>query len=205
MKPTHHKIHPFRSTLFAALVLLAGCVHHHGYVDPSSMHFDKPEHATHHDMNAMVAALVQRLQDDEGFQEHYDLLASKKLSLPVLQIGNIENYSGDRVQQKLESARRRLETALRKTRLFDIVDDASSAESVSEALAESLTVNADIGLKNGDGLQNFGKHVSADYQIYGRYRSFSEGDRHSHELELQLIDLHSGLQIWSDIGETDKE
>lgn len=182
----------------------AGCVHH-GYVDPSSMHFDRPSRATLYDMKTAVADLVAKMQDDEGFQEHYELLASKKKDLPVLQIGNIENYTGDRVQQKLESARRRLEIALRKTRLFDIVDDAASAESVSETLADSLAANANIGLKGDEGLQAFGQHASADYQMYGRYRSFQDGDRYAYEVSLQLIDLHNGKQVWSDVAEVDKE
>jgi len=186
-----------------AAALFAGC--HHGYVDPTSIHFDKAERATISDMNIVVARLVEKMQDDEGFQEHYELLAAKKGSLPVLQIGNIENYTQDRVTQKLESARRRLEIALRKTRLFDFTDDAASAESVSEALADSITKNANIGLNDGANLQHFGTHVSADYQMYGRFRSFHDGDRYTYELSLQLIDLSNGKQIWSDLAEVAKE
>lgn len=193
--------------LWAALaaLVLVGCANPHGYVDPASIHFDRPDNATLYDMKTAVADLVDKMTTDDGFQEHYELLASKKHDLPVLQIGNIDNITTNRVQQKLESARRRLETALRKTRLFDIVDDAASAESVSETLAESLAVNANVGLKNDDGLQHFGKHASADYQMYGRYREFADGDRHSFELSLQLIDLHTGKQIWSDIADIEKE
>lgn len=187
-----------------AALALAGCAHH-GYVNPASMNFDRPENATLYDMKTAVADLVGKMQADEGFQEHYELLASKKGELPVLQIGNIANYSQSRVTQKLESARRRIETALRKTRLFDIVDDAASAESVSEELADSLTKNAAIGLKNDDGLQAFGEHASADYEMRGRYREFHDGDRYAYELSLQLIDLHNGKQVWSDIADIDKE
>ncbi len=190
---------------FLAVALLAGC--RHGYVNPASSHFDRPERATINDVKSTVADLVAKMQDDEGFQEHYGLLAAKKKSgdLPVLQIGNIENLTQDRVAQKLESARRRLEIALRKTRLFDITDDAASRESISETLAASMTQNADVGLKDGENLQHFGKHVSADYQMYGRYRSFKDGDRYTYELSLQLIDLSNGKQIWSDLSEVAKE
>lgn len=188
-----------------AACCLAGCAHPHGYVDPSTINFDRPENATLYDTKTAVANLVDKLKADEGFQEHYELLASKKRDLPVLQIGNIANLSTSRVQQKLESARRRLETALRKTRLFDIVDDAASAESISDALAESLTVNANVGLKNEDGLQAFGEHASADYAMLGRYREFHDGDRYSYELSLQLIDLHNGKQVWSDFADFEKE
>lgn len=190
--------------VLAAACCGAGCVHH-GYVDPSSMNFDRASRATLYDMKTAVADLVAKMQDDEGFQKHYELLASKKKDLPVLQIGNIKKYTRDRVQQKLESARRRLEIALRKTRLFDIVDDAASAESVSGTLADSLVTNANIGLKGDDGLQAFGQHASADYQIYGRYRAIRDGGRHIYELSLQLIDMHNGKQVWSDVAEVDKE
>lgn len=184
-------------------ITLTGC--RHGYVNPASMNFDKPETATIYDMKAAVADLVQKMQGDEGFQEAYELKASKKGSLPVLQIGNIENYTDERVRQKLESARRRLEIALRKTRLFDITDDAASAESVTETLADSIVKNAEVGLKGDDNLQHFGEHVSADYQIYGRYRKFHDGDRYTYELTLQLIDIATGKQLWSDLAEVAKE
>lgn len=192
--------------LLALACFGAGCVQH-GYVNPTRENFARPEVENLHDMKNAVADLVAQMQDDEGFQEHYDLLASKKMDgLPVLQISNIENYaSKERFTQKLESARRRLETALRKTRLFDITDDAASAQSVSEDVAESITRNANIGLNDGAGLQAFGKHVAADYQMRGRYRKFSDGDRYSYELSLQLIDLHNGKQIWSGIADIDKE
>ena len=107
--------------------------------------------------------------------------------------------------QRLESARRRLEIALRKTRLFDITDDAASAESVSKPLADSIVSNANIGLNDGGNLQHFGQHVSADYQMYGRYRSFKDGNRYTYELSLQLIDISNGKQIWSDLAEVAKE
>lgn len=188
----------------AALAWGAGCVHH-GYVDPASMHYDRASRATLYDMKTAVADLVAKMQGDEGFREHYDLLAAKKGELPVLQIGNIENYTADRVAQKLESVRRRLEIALRKTRLFDIVDDAAAAESVSETLADTLVENANVGLKGDDGLQAFGQYASADYQLLGRYRSFLDGSRHAYELSLQLIDLHNGKQVWSEVAEVDKE
>ena len=192
--------------LFASVFLFAGCARPpHGYVNPANENFARPEVATLYDMKTAVADLVAKMQDDEGFREHYELLASKKGDLPVLQIGNIENYTSERVAQKLESARRRLEIALRKTRLFDITDDAASAESVSEEVAESITRNANIGLNDGAGLQAFGEHVSADYQMRGRYRAFSDGGRYSYELSLQLIDLHNGKQVWSDIADVEKE
>jgi PBP1b-binding outer membrane lipoprotein LpoB len=65
--------------------------------------------------------------------------------------------------------------------------------------------NANVGLKGDDNLQHFGQHVSADYQIYGRYRKFHDGDRYTYELSLQLIDIATGKQVWSDLAEVAKE
>lgn len=189
------------------IVLLgAGCrTERPGYVNPDSVKFDKANRETLYDMKTCVAALVQEMLDDEGFQEAYELKAAKKGTLPVLQIGNVENMTEERVTQKLESARRRLETALRKTRLFDITDDAASAESVSETLADSIVKNTEAGLKGDANLQHFGEHVSADYQMYGRYRTIQDGDRYTYELSLQLIDIATGKQVWSDLAEVAKE
>lgn len=192
------------ATLLAA-ALLVGCAHH-GYVAPPTAPGGfQPEKETLHDMKLVVAELVAAMQQDEGFQDAFKLKEAKKGALPVLQIGNIENLTDERVTQKLESARRRLEIALRKTRLFDIVDDAASAESVSETLADSIEKNANVGLKGDDNLQHFGAHASADYQMYGRYRKFHDGDRHTYELSLQLIDIATGKQVWSDVSEVAKK
>ena len=193
----------FPLLLCTLCIATTGC--RHGYVNPASMNFDKPEHETLYDLKTCVADLVQKMQNDEGFREAYELKAAKKGSLPVLQIGNIENYTNERVTQKLESARRRLEIALRKTRLFDITDDATSAESISDDLADSIVKNAEVGLKGDDNLQHFGEHDSADYQIYGRYRKFHDGDRYTYELSIQLIDIATGRQVWSDLAEVAKE
>jgi PBP1b-binding outer membrane lipoprotein LpoB len=194
------------AVFFTSVLFVAGCVQpQHGYVNPTSENFARPEVATLYDMKTAVADLVAQMQDDERFREHYELLASKKRGLPVLQISNIENDTEDRVAQKLESVRNRLQVALYGSGLFDIIDDADSRESVSEDVAGSITVNADIGLNDGAGLQAFGKHVSADYQIRGRYREFADGRRHSYTLFLQLIDLHNGKQVWSGIEDIDKE
>ena len=192
------------SLLSLSALLFAGCANH-GYVNPNSVHFDKASNATIYDIKTAVSDLVEKMQDDEAFKDHYDMLSAKKGETPVLQIGNIVNNTEERILQKLNSARRRLEIALRKTRLFEITDDADSAESVSETLAVSITKNVELGLKNDDNMQAFGTHKSADYQMYGKYRSFQDGDRHTYELTLQLIDIKTGLQVWSDIAEIAKE
>lgn len=192
-----------------AAALLAGCANRHGYVNPVSVHFDKPENATLYDMNTGVADLVAKLQNDDGFLENYELKASKKPNgdLPVLQIGNIDSEAqpGERVTQKVESARRRIEIALRKTRLFEIKDDAAAAESNSENLAASIVKNAETGLEGDGNVQHFGEHVSADYQMYGRFRTIRDGDRYTHELSLELFDIATGRKIWNDLLEIAKE
>ena len=197
------KTHIFAIALLTAF--LTGCTHH-GYVDPASIPRGfEPEKETLFDMKTSISMLVAKMQQDEGFKDAYEMKETKKGSLPVLQIGNIENLTDERVMQKLESARRRLEIALRKTGLFEITDDAASAESVSETLAGSLAANANAGLKGNDNLQHFGAHVSADYQMYGRYRKFHDGDRYTYELSLQMIDISTGRQVWSDLAEVAKE
>jgi PBP1b-binding outer membrane lipoprotein LpoB len=207
MKSTRNNSHPSWPILFASLFLLAGCAQHHGYVDPSRENFYRQDVATLQDMKTAVAELVDKMQNDEGFQLHYELLASKKTELPVLQIGSValKVEPGVRVTRKLASARSRLEIALRKTRLFDITDDAAGPESISEEWAESMEINADIGLKKGSILQDYGEHADADYQIYEIFRASDDGGRYTYSLELRLFDAHTGIQIWGDIADVEKE
>lgn len=157
------------------------------------------------DMRTAVAKIVAEMREDAAFQDAYGRIRAKKESVPVIQIGNIENVSGERAMQRLESARRRLEVELRRTGLFEIADDAASGESVSDELAESLVRNAETGLKAGTGLQHFGEHAAADCQLYGRYRTYRDGGRDVRELSLQIVDLATGKQIWSDLVEVADE
>lgn len=188
-----------------AACFLAGCAQPHGYVDPTTINFDRPENATLYDMKTCVANLVDKMKVSKRFQKHYNQLASEKEpDLPVLQIGNIANISTNRVQQKLESVRRRLEMALGETELFEIVDDAASAESIQEELDESMRTNANAGRKDEEA-QWFGEYANADYMMLGRYRKFHDGNRYSYELSLQLIDLRTRKQVWSGIADFEKE
>ncbi len=201
-----HIIHPIPAVAVVAFAaLLAGSVGCRHYVNPGSVNFVSRGTATLYDLRTAEESLVQRMANDEGFRIAYGQKAAEKGGLPVLQMGNIDNLTDERVAQKLESLRRRLEIDLRKTRLFEITDDAASAESTSGILADSIVQNADLGLKGGDNVQHVGRHVSADYQMYGRYRKFHEGRRHTYELSLQLIDIATGKQVWSDLAEVAKE
>jgi hypothetical protein len=157
------------------------------------------------DMKEAVKILVDSIQSDASFLAARERIRSAKGSTPVLQIGNIENISGDRVAQRLESARRRLEIALRKTGLFEIADDVASVESIADSLTESIVRNTDFGLKDSAALQHVGEHASADCQLYGAYRKFRDGGRDVRELSFQIVDLATGKQIWSDIVEVDEE
>ena len=192
------------SILSMLTLVVSGCANH-GYVNPNSVHFEKASNETIYDIKTAVADLVEKMQDDEAFKEHYDLLAASKNAKPVLQIGNIENNTSERITQRLNSARIRLEIALRKTRLFEITDDVNTHESVSDDLVTSITKNVEMGLKGDDNVQFFFNHKSADYQMYGIYRSFNDGDRYTYELTLKLIEIKTGLLVWSDIVEFAKE
>ena len=192
-----------------ATTLFVGCTTQHGYIHTGSVNYDKAENATLYDIKTAVADLVAKMQNDDGFMENYELKAAEKPNgdLPILQIGNIYPVAqpGERVTQKVESARQRIEIALRKTRLFEIKDDAAAAESNSEVLAASIVTNAETGLEGDSDIQHFGEHVSADYQMYGRFKTIKDGDRYTHELSLELIDIADGKKIWTDIAEIAKE
>lgn len=183
---------------------LFGCAQH-GYVDSSTVNFDRPDNATLFDMKTVEGSLVERMMTDEVFLKHYNSLLEKKGEVPVLQIGNIDNDSTARIQQKLESMRSRLESELGRTGMFEIVDDADSRRSISEEMAESIIVNHNTGLKNKAALQHFGEQATADYQLYGRFSEFEDGGRYSYELMLQLVELSTGKKVWIGIANIDKK
>lgn len=189
--------------------LLAGCVQHqHGYVKPEEIHDVKhPDKANLSDFKIAAADVVRMMQEDEDFRASYNAVKAGKGERPVLMVGNIDlgSKTNDRMLPYLNNFRAQLRTALRKSALFTIVDDAASAESVSETVADSLVKNTDVGLKGTDALQMFGEHSNADYYLLGVYREFSDEGRYSYVLELMLKNLRTGEDDWNDIVYVEKE
>ena len=199
--------------LVLVAALLSGCqTDRHGYVSPIGLHPVKdPANANFSDFKMAVEYLVQSLQDDEDFRESYNEFLSSDDYLetghtrPILMVGGFTNNTDSRVTQELEASRTLVGSRLRRAKLFKIVDDLSSAESVSGAIERALVDNAEGGLKKGESLKYFGRQLDADYYLLGVYRELGSEGRYTYLLELGLWNLATGLKEWSDTAEIDKE
>lgn len=191
--------------ILLAAALLAGCAHH-GYVPPEKIRRVKhPDKANLSDFKLAVDELVQSLQDDDAYRESYDEFRAARNGLPVLMVGDFANDTGERVTPYLQTSRSRIRTRLRKGKLFKIVDDASSSESVSKKIADALLANANAGLKKAENLQSFGEQLDADYYLLGVYRQVEGEGVYSYLLELQLWNFATGEMEWSETAEISKE
>lgn len=209
------KSKPFTSIAASTLaaLLLVGCQTKHAYVKPEGPHgIDNPGEATLTDFKLAAAEVIQMIESDDQFPPLYEKVKRQKGGgQPVfVMVGNIQigggkdiKTNGGRVIPYLNYFRAELRTRLRKSGLFRTVDDASSAESISDTLADALVKNADAGLKDDRLLEVFRKHTNADYYLIGVYREFEAAGRYDYVMEMRLVNLYTGETDWDhnvDIG-----
>lgn len=197
--------------LLLAAALFAGCKTEHGYIDPNGIHGVKnPGQANLTDFKLAADEIVRKIQEDDQFLPLYKEVKRKNGDHPVfVMVGNIEmgskiNLNGGRPLPYLNNFRSRLRTGLRKTGLFRTVDDAASAESISDTLIDTLVRNANAGLKDDRLLEVFRNHTNADYYLHGVYREFEAEGRYDYVLEMTLVNLYTGESDWDDIVDIGK-
>lgn len=189
--------------------LLAGCANH-GYVKPEDIPGVKhPGKANLYDFKLAADKAIEKMKGSEKFSSRYkETKASVDGRTPILMVGNIDYGSrteNPRMLPYFNNLRTQLREALNESDLFDIVDDASAAESDSEETAAAITKPVEIGLVNPDGPQVFGTHVNADYRMAGYYREFEGEGRYSYVVELTLKNLHTGKNDWIGTVYVEKE
>lgn len=184
------------SLLFLSAVVVAGCANKER-VNSNSMHLNTAETITVSDIETVVVDLIKRMQDDAAFKEQVVLNKNKK---PSLQLDSISNFSNRRLFRELGLVREYLLKTLQETGLFEIIADTNPRELASKISRDSKKNDMDIAFQ-----QAFDSRQPADYLLRGTYRCSRNGDMYSHVLSLQLIDVKTGFQVWSDIAEITKE
>lgn len=112
---------------------------------------------------------------------------------PTVVVGLIENNTGPG-SNDYETAQMRaeLKTALRKTRLFTVIDLQERERMKKMAQAE-----ADGGAR-GDNIQSIGEYDASDFAMSGEIARKPTGGVWFHFLNLVMVDTSSGDVAWSD-------
>lgn len=151
-----------------------------------------------------VEELLGKMVTDPDFTDFYsdaqERAAARGHKRPTVVIGLIENNTGPG-SNDYETAQMRaeLKTALRKTRLFTVIDLQER-----ERMKRRVPGEVDGGAR-GDNTQSIGEYDASDYEMSGEIvRKHTDGVWF-HCLNLWMLDTSSGDVAWSDTVKIRKE
>lgn len=151
-----------------------------------------------------VEEVVGRLETDPDFKDFYANAKSRAEARghkrPTVAVGKIENNTGPGSNDyETAQMRQELKTALRKTRLFTVVDLQER-----ERMKRTVLAEADGGAR-GDNIQSIGGYDASDFTMTGEIVRKPTGGVWFHCLNLLMTDTSSGDEAWSDTVKFRKE
>ena len=173
-----------RCLVIATVAVFAGCAtEHHGFGrGPNS------------ESRLTIVQAIESLTTDPKFTELYAKATNNARAAgkdrPTVTIQRVENnvdYSGDVATRQMY---RRLQTALRKTGMFEIVDPAGRKMAV-----DVIESGADNG-EDSSAAQNYGDYHSSDFVMHGELVREEDGEK---SLNLQMTDVRTGSVFWSEV------
>lgn len=166
----------------AAAAVLAGCVS------------ERDGYGSYREKRMTIVNAVESLLSDPMFAELYakalETAKSAGRDRPVLKVLRIENNADGRGDAATRQLQRRLQTALRKTGKFTIVD-VERGQDVIDAVAHG----ADAG-ETDDVHQFFGEYLSPDFVMSGEFVKEETGEL---SLNLDMQDVRTKSVFWSEI------
>lgn len=141
-----------------------------------------------------IVQAIESLLTDPMFTELYakatnnaKVAGKDRPTVTILPIENNADNRGDAVTRQMH---RRLQTALRKTGKFEIVDPAGRNMAV-----DAIKSGANNG-ENSSAVQNYGDYRSSDFIMHGELVRAEDGEK---SLNLQMTDVRTGSVFWSEI------
>lgn len=141
-----------------------------------------------------IVEAVEKLVTDPMFTEKYakSLRLAKKegRKRPTMTVNRIENNVDDRGEGVTRQMYKRLQTALRKTAKFEIIDPEERAK-----MTDAVLRGPDGGERGGS-VQRIGAYDSSDFVMNGELVREETGEL---SLNLNIQDAHSGTVFWSEV------
>ena len=178
-----------KKTVFCAMGLslcfLLGCVS------------AEPGNGRQFDKRVSIVTAVDNLITDPVFSKKYSAALSrakkKKMSRPVLTIMRIEdNTEGGKRDSNTTLMYRRLQVAVRKTDLFDLVDPEKR-----EAMTSVVIKEADMGVNAAkSGIQTYGEYDPSDFVMTEELAQDENGEVF---LYLDMTSTSDGKVFWNEV------
>ena len=182
----------------------AGCVSgpSRGYVNPDDDVYGKPSEMGYTQKSRSIVDVLENMKTDPTFSTQYEAAKSRANAagrgLPTIAVRPIENNTGDGRSDSAVTGQmyRELITALRKTKLFEMIDYTRR-----KRLIDTVTGGANSG-DDPMAIQHVGNYTSADFIMTGELRRERTDDRrrtvYHHFLNLEMTDTSTGTVFWSD-------
>ena len=166
------------------------------YVSPGEVISGDASAATMYDLDSAAQSLLAKMRKSALFTRQYQKVrAAKGDDLPVIVLGNIDNRTTCRIQDRLDSVRDMVRASLFESDLFVVKDDQAAA-----TIAARILQSEAGGLENGAALSALGEHESPDFLVLGDFRAFADaGGFYTYRLRLAVHSLATGAVVWEGV------
>ena len=165
------------------------------YVPEGEVINGRASEMTMYDLETATQELLAKMRKSALFTQNYTAVKAKKGALPVIVVGNIENRTTSRIQDRLDTVREIVNTSLYEMDLFEVKDDTASSQIAARILQSETS-----GLENGAAVAALGTHDSPDFMLIGDLSAFKDfGGYHTYKLHLAIHNLATGKVVWQGI------
>lgn len=201
--------------LLAALALCGGCATQ--YVSNEDVYLGDADKLTQSEKKTMASEALEQLQNDPTFTRVYNkkkAALEKKAAengeepeLPLIASSPIKNLmrdvdsNGNRISDSRATGQlsRDIQTLLRQTGLFDVVDKLATPDILDE-LMKGENEEGESG-----GLESFGSYHAPDLWLTGELRTEKDGRIYTYTLNLEMTDTATKRVFWSNTVERRKK
>lgn len=199
----------FLLPLLAALALCGGCATQ--YVSNEDVYLGYADKLTQSEKKTMASEALEQLQNDPTFTRVYNKKKAalekkaaekgEEAELPLIAASPIKNLMRDGFSDSRATGQlsRDIQTLLRQTGLFDVVDKLVTPDILDE-LMKGENEEGESG-----GLDNFGSYHAPDLWLTGELRKEKDGRIYTYTLNLEITDTATKRVFWSNTVERRKK
>lgn len=196
-------------SILVATALVSGCATQ--YVSNEDVYLGDADKLTQSEKKTMASEALEQLQNDPTFTRVYNkkkAALEKKAEekgepadLPLVAASPIKNLMRDGASDSRATGQlsRDIQTLLRQTGLFDVVDKLATPD-ILDQLMKGENEEGESG-----GLENFGAYHAPDLWLTGELRKEKDGRIYTYTLNLELTDTATKRVFWSNTVERRKK
>lgn len=196
-------------TILAVAALVSGCAT--TYVSNEDIYLGDADKLTQSEKKTMASEALGQLQNDPTFTKVYNKKKAalekkaaekgEEAELPLIASSPIKNMMRDGLSDSRATGQlsRDIQTLLRQTGLFDIVDKLVTPD-ILDALMKGENEEGEAG-----GLENYGSYHAPDLWLTGELRKEKDGRIYTYTLNLEMTDTATKRVFWSNTVERRKK